>query len=96
MEVEELVGGKVGGEGRLIGRFSRDPRERRRLYKGVYYEMPLLWRAVGYFIYRYVFLLGFMDGSIGFLYAVFQALWFRLLVDAKFMELRVEPKGDIA
>ena len=40
------------------------------------------------FLYRYVFRLGFLDGTTGFYFAFFQALWFRMLVDAKMYEQR--------
>jgi hypothetical protein len=47
-------------------------------------------RALSYFIYRYVFRLGFLDGTTGFYFAFFQALWFRMLVDAKMYEQRMQ------
>ncbi len=39
-------------------------------------------------MYRYIFRLGFLDGYVGFLYAFFQAYWYRVLVDAKIYEMR--------
>jgi glycosyltransferase involved in cell wall biosynthesis len=73
--------------GQVDARLSADPRERRRLYKGAYYRAPRVLRALGYFGFRYVVQLGFLDGRAGFLYAALQAFWFRLLVDAKLIEL---------
>jgi glycosyltransferase involved in cell wall biosynthesis len=70
----------------LKGKLSVDPRERRRFYKGAYYKLPLLLRAALYFLFRYVFQLGFLDGTVGFIYAFLQAFWFRILVDAKLIE----------
>jgi glycosyltransferase involved in cell wall biosynthesis len=69
-------------------KLSGDPRERRRLYKSVYYKCPILIRAVLYFIFRYFFQLGFLDGKVGFIYSFLQAFWFRVLVDAKLLESR--------
>lgn len=73
---------------RIEARWSADPRERRRLYKGGYYRAPLIWRALALFVYRYFLQAGFLDGRAGFMYAFFQTLWFRMLVDAKLHEQR--------
>ena len=88
MEAAELLraDGGAGGAGQIKARFSGDPRERRRLYKGSYYRAPAYWRAALLFIYRYVLQGGFLDGRAGFLYAFLQVLWFRMLVDAKLYE----------
>jgi glycosyltransferase involved in cell wall biosynthesis len=72
--------------GKLQGELSSDPRKRMRLYKGAYYRLPRIWRSLGYFLFRYVVLLGFIDGRTGFYYCFFQSLWFRMLVDAKLDE----------
>ena len=72
--------------GKLEGELSSDPRKRRRLYKGFYYRAPRGLRALAYFLFRYVAQLGFLDGRVGFYYTFFQALWFRMLVDAKLDE----------
>jgi hypothetical protein len=85
-EAEELFNAARQRSDSLAARLSGDPRERRRLYKQLYYKGPLLGRAIAYFLYRYFVQLGFLDGRAGFLYAFFQALWFRMLVDAKLME----------
>lgn len=78
-----------GKEGQLAGRLSNDPRERRRYYKGLYYRSPKLVRGVAYFFFRYIALGGFLDGRTGFVYAALQAFWFRVLVDAKLIEMEV-------
>ena len=67
---------------RLLG----DARERTRFFKTIYYKLPTAVRALAYFIYRYFFRLGFLDGIPGFYFAFFQAFWFRMLVDAKIYE----------
>lgn len=74
--------------GTLAGRWTGDPRERTRALKGLYYRLPGGARALAYFGYRYVLRLGFLDGREGFYFAFLQALWFRLLVDAKVYESR--------
>jgi glycosyltransferase involved in cell wall biosynthesis len=88
LETNELLR-PAATAGKLVGEFSSDPRKRRRLYKGAYYRLPPGLRACAYFFFRYVVLLGFLDGRAGFYYNFLQALWFRLLVDAKLSEATV-------
>jgi glycosyltransferase involved in cell wall biosynthesis len=83
-------------DGQIKARLSGDPRERRRLYKGQYYRVPPFLRAALLFVYRYVVQGGFLDGRAGFIYAFFQVLWFRMLVDAKLMERRAAAPGPNA
>ena len=87
LEAQESARGG-GGRGVLQGRLGGDPSERTRALKGLYYRLPGGWRALAYFAYRYVLRLGFLDGREGFYFAFLQALWFRLLVDAKVYESR--------
>ena len=54
----------------------------------VYYKLPLGMRAHIYYIYRYYFKLGFLDGREGKIYAFLQAYWYRYLVDAKIYECK--------
>lgn len=51
-----------------------------------YYSLPKFLRAHMYFIYRYYFRLGFLDGVEGRIYTFLQAYWYRFLVDAKIFE----------
>ena len=60
----------------------------KRAQKARYAKMPLYWRSLAYFIYRYVVKLGFLDGRAGFEWDFFQGLWYRLLVDSKVAEVR--------
>jgi glycosyltransferase involved in cell wall biosynthesis len=87
MEVRELLRPDTGA-GRLEARLGRDPRKRRRVYKGLYYRAPPYARAALLFFYRYIVQLGLLDGRAGFLYAFFQTFWFRMLVDAKLSEAK--------
>ena len=88
LEAEQIMQEDHGGEDVLQARFFGDARERTRYLKGVYYRLPIAARALSYFIYRYFFRLGILDGKPGFYFAFFQALWFRMLVDAKMYERR--------
>ena len=62
--------------------------EKKRAQKERYAKMPLFWRAFGYFAYRYIFKLGFLDGKEGFLWDFLQGWWYRTLVDAKIFEVK--------
>lgn len=56
-----------------------------------YYRLPRFLRAHLYFLYRYYFRFGFLDGTEGKIYTFLQAYWYRFLVDAKMYEC--EKKG---
>jgi glycosyltransferase involved in cell wall biosynthesis len=88
LEVSQVMREAHPGSDVLQARLSGDARERTRYLKGWYYRMPIVSRALSYFIYRYFFRLGILDGKAGFYFAFFQALWFRMLVDAKIYEQR--------
>lgn len=62
--------------------------EKKRAQKAKYARMPLFWRSFGYFIYRYIFKLGFLDGKEGFMWDFLQGWWYRTLVDAKVWEIK--------
>lgn len=61
-------------------------RRKRKIKYGIYYKLPLGFRAHLYYWYRYYFKLGFLDGKEGKIYAFMQAYWYRYLVDAKIFE----------
>ncbi len=69
-------------------RFFGTPDQRVLWMKAWYYRMPLFVRPALYFFYRYVLLLGVLDGANGFLFHFLQAFWFRLIVDVRLAELR--------
>jgi glycosyltransferase involved in cell wall biosynthesis len=52
-----------------------------------YYGYPLFWRVFFYFLYRYFFKLGILDGKQGLIFHFLQGFWFRFLVDAKIYEI---------
>lgn len=56
--------------------------------KKKYAEMPLFWRSFIYFMYRYIFKMGFLQGKEGFLWHFLQGWWYRTLVDAKVYEIQ--------
>jgi hypothetical protein len=70
------------------GQWRGDPDERTRRQKAVWARLPAYVRPLGYFLYRYVLRLGFLDGKQGFVFHFMQAWWYRLLVDINLDELR--------
>lgn len=62
-----------------IKRFFKD-----RVYNNIPFELS----TFAYFVYRYIFQLGFLDGRPGFIYSILQGYWYRFLVGAKLVELR--------
>jgi hypothetical protein len=69
--------GEWPGRARLFG----SPDERVFWLKSHWYRMPLYVRPLLYFVYRYVFRFGFLDGKQGFVFHFLHAFWYRLLVD---------------
>jgi glycosyltransferase involved in cell wall biosynthesis len=66
-----------------------DPIQRRRwLREGFYARWPLFVRPFLYWIYRYFFRLGFLDGREGLIFHFLQGCWFRFMIDARMYELR--------
>lgn len=61
---------------------------KRWLKERVYRCLPGGLRAFMYFIYRYLFRIGFLDGQAGFVFHALQGLWYRYLVDVKVTEVR--------
>jgi glycosyltransferase involved in cell wall biosynthesis len=66
---------------------SGQARVRRFVKERIYLRMPVGVRAAAYFVYRYLFRLGFLDGKAGFYFHLMQGLWYRTLVDAKVVEI---------
>jgi glycosyltransferase involved in cell wall biosynthesis len=93
LEVAELLRQQPSDSGLLRARLLGDPRERTRAIKGLYYRLPGGLRSLAYFFYRYFFRLGFLDGREGLYFALLQAFWFRVLVDAKSYESRHAARG---
>lgn len=58
----------------------------KRFKKSLYYNFPMFIRAWILYVYRFYFLLGFLDGKEGRIFHFLQAYWYRFLVDAKILE----------
>ena len=75
-------------------RFFGTPDERILWLKDRYYRLPLFVRPALYFLYRYFFLLGILDGKNGLVFHFLQAFWFRLVVDIRLEELLREAREE--
>jgi hypothetical protein len=72
----------------LSGNVSRRQVVYHRIKANIYPALPPYLRALAYYLYRYVFRLGFLDGQQGLVFCFLQALWNLFLVDAKLYEAR--------
>ncbi len=66
---------------------------RRFMKEDVYNRLPFWVSTTGYFFFRYVIQLGFLDGSPGLIYHFLQAYWYRFLVGAKVREYELGMTG---
>lgn len=78
---------------KLLG--SRNERIRW-LKEKLFYRLPPFVRPLGYYLYRYVILGGFLDGKAGFIFHFLHGFWYRFLVDAKIVEAQrgVAPENS--
>ena len=89
LDIEYNITGNNSGERHL----SEKTLQKRKL-KLKYAKKPLFWRSFAYFIYRYFFKLGFLEGKEGFLWSFMQGWWYRTLVDAKIFEIKKACGND--
>jgi glycosyltransferase involved in cell wall biosynthesis len=61
---------------------------KRWIKENIYAKLPGGVRSLSYFFWRYIVMLGFLDGSRGTQFHFFQALWYRYLVDCKVAEVK--------
>ena len=61
---------------------------KRWIKESMYTRLPGGFRALVYFLYRYVLRLGFLDGRAGANFHVLQGFWYRFLVDSKLAEVK--------
>jgi glycosyltransferase involved in cell wall biosynthesis len=88
-EVNDTMGLTYGQGPDVKPALFGDKVSRTRWFKmNVYQPAPLFLRAMGYFFYRYIFRLGFLDGLPGLIYFVNQSYWYRFFIDSKIYEAR--------
>lgn len=54
----------------------------------IWYRLPVYIRPFIYYIYRYFFRLGFLDGKVGFIFHFYHGLVYYLMIDNFYMELK--------
>jgi glycosyltransferase involved in cell wall biosynthesis len=91
---EELQRRTRGTDWKLQPRLFGTPDERTLWLKTLFFKLPLYVRPFVYFIYRYIFLFGFLDGKEGSIFHFLQAFWFRLVWDIRLEELQKAAKAD--
>ncbi len=71
-------------KGKLLGNSD----QRRLFMKNIWNRMPLFIRPCLYFVYRYIILLGILDGKKGLIFHYLQAFWYRFLIDSFIVEMK--------
>lgn len=89
LEASEMVEAETCNATLVNAKFFGTPIEKRRWLKSkLFMRLPLFIRPFAYFLYRYFFRLGFLDGVAGLIFHFLQGFWFRFLIDAKVYELQ--------
>jgi hypothetical protein len=87
-EVREVLNAPIGDLAVKPALFGTKVQRTRWLKTNVYTRAPALIRPLLYFIYRYFFCLGFLDGKEGLIFHFLQAFWYRFYIDARLYEER--------
>lgn len=89
-EAEELVRTmRAHNQGEIDARLLGSQAQRKRwLRNRLWNHLPPLVRPFIYFAYRYVFTGAFLEGRAAFVFHFMHALWYQLLIDTKYLELR--------
>ncbi len=89
-EVNDYLAVRRGRENAIL---DGQPEKAKKLRDDVYYRLPKFFRAKLYYIYKYYFKMGFLDGEAGHIWAFLQAYFYRFVVDAKLYEHELKLKG---
>jgi len=74
--------------------FGNKTERKRWMKENIYFKTPLFVRPFMYFVYRYFFKLGFLDGKEGFIFHTLHAFWYRFLVDTKVYQMEQLAKKN--
>lgn len=88
-EVNDYLAIRSGRENVILDGY---PEKAKKLRDNVYYRFPKYFRAELYYIYKYYFKLGFLDGEAGRIWAFLQTYFYRFVVDAKLYEHELKMK----
>lgn len=75
-------------------RWSVQVERKKWIRQRIWNRLPLLLKPFLYFIYRYFFRLGFLDGKEGLIYHFLQGGWRYFLVDVKFIEMKANKEAS--
>lgn len=90
-EMQDYIAFREGASTAINGDKYLSAQRRKKF--GLYYHAPKFIRCWLWFIYNYIFRLGFLDGKEGFLFHYFECAWYRMLVDARIYEYDKTGKG---
>lgn len=90
---EEFQRRQEGFKWKMEAKLFGTPDQRILWLKQLYFRLPLYVRPFLYFFYRYIFLLGILDGKQGGAFHFLQAFWFRLVWDMRLEELMKEQQA---
>ncbi len=99
LEASEILAQKErnrsGEEKVVVPNLFGTPIQRKRFLRSIVYQnFPLFLRPFLFWLYGYVFRLGFLDGMPGLIFHTLQRFWLRFLVDAKIYELKTNETRD--
>src|SRR5262249_12720884 len=89
-EAQEQIHREAGhGQEEIGARFWGSQAQRKRwLRYNVWDRMPPLVRPFFYFFYRYLLTGAFLEGRAAFVFHFLHALWYPLLIDVKYLEMK--------
>jgi len=80
-------------EGGVASALPASAARKRKIKQKIYNKLPFWLGPPMYFLLRYVFQLGILDGREGLIYHFLQGFWYRFLVGSKVVELREAIDG---
>ena len=95
LQANEELERKTGDRQQVVSeKLMGNPDQKTAWFKKIWFNAPLFVRPMLYFIYRYFFQLGFLDGKEGFIFHFLQAFWYRLVIDIKIDELKKQENKN--
>lgn len=82
LDLAQMEANQTGSHAKLAGQAA----SKRWAKEFLFAPCPRFVRAFAYWVLRYIFLAGFLDGEEGLIFHFLQAFWYRFLVDAKMFE----------
>lgn len=94
LELFNLKYGFLNSDSFSVDKIAGQAKLKRWLKNSIYSKLPYFVRPMIYFLYRYVFKLGVLDGVKGFAFHFMQGFWYRCLVDLKLLEAEMWIGGE--